>query len=419
MDLHIRQRCEISGKRRGEIAYIGPVEGIPAGDWVGIRLDLAFGKNDGTQGARRYFDCEPLHGVFVRPESVNVSGSFPPYLVVADDVPLEEKVRLVEDALQAQRVNTTQRVKDSKESATLSRADAIEAFWSEFNAKEADIRRALNAMETVTPSVTAELDGLCTKVQQLRDLAGAATLFLPPYDIRATQSLTMRLNQAIEAKRTALAPRKKFQFKARTKLKEAQHPPTDPAQIYVDTSITSSTHTPAENELIYADKTDEVLHITDPGQPDLSLARLSNCIVVIPVETSAVRGHDLRNCTIYTGPIHGSFFLEQCVDCTFVVACRQLRVHHTTNSAFYLCIKSHPIIEDCSTLAFAPYALEYPGLEAQLNDADMQRESKLWSQVHDFKWLRQTQSPNWRVLPDGERQHVVDAKVQGLVSMGE
>ncbi|RHY21083.1 hypothetical protein DYB25_006067 [Aphanomyces astaci] len=418
MDLTVGLRCEISGKRRGEVAYIGPVQGIPAGEWAGIRLDLPFGKNDGTQGSQRYFDCQPLHGVFVRPESVNVSGDFPPFLVVQDDASLEEKVRLVEDARAAQRQQTSQRQKAQASTTSFtSRAEAVDAFWSEFNDKEANVRRTLESIEAASPDVGHSLDSLCTDVHGLRDLAAAATIFLPPYDIRATQAVTHRLLQAIDAKRTALAPRKKFTFKARAKLKTAGGtplPPPPPPLPAFTPSLAAHDH-----ELVYADQSNTVLHITAADMPDLNFARLSHCIIVIPVMTSAIRGTELSHCTIYTGPIQGSLWLENCSNCTFVVACRQLRVHHTSASAFYLRIKSHPIVEDCGGLGFAPYGLAYEGLGAQLDAAGLACDTALWSQVHDFKWLRQTQSPHWRVLPDRERVHAVDPTVQDLVSIVE
>ncbi|KAM4601055.1 kinesin-like protein KIF13A isoform 4-T4 [Polymixia lowei] len=54
------------GKRRGTVHYVGGVE-FAKGIWVGVQLDLAVGKHNGTVQGRVYFRCPPGHGVFVKP----------------------------------------------------------------------------------------------------------------------------------------------------------------------------------------------------------------------------------------------------------------------------------------------------------------------------------------------------------------
>ncbi|XP_068178876.1 kinesin-like protein KIF13A isoform X2 [Antennarius striatus] len=54
------------GKRRGTVYYVGGVE-FAKGIWIGVKLDVAVGKHNGTVQGRVYFRCPPGHGVFVKP----------------------------------------------------------------------------------------------------------------------------------------------------------------------------------------------------------------------------------------------------------------------------------------------------------------------------------------------------------------
>ncbi|KAK9738416.1 CAP-Gly domain [Popillia japonica] len=58
-------RVWVGGTKPGSIAYIGETQFAP-GDWAGIVLDQPIGKNDGSVGGTRYFQCEPKKGVFSR-----------------------------------------------------------------------------------------------------------------------------------------------------------------------------------------------------------------------------------------------------------------------------------------------------------------------------------------------------------------
>ncbi|XP_012943490.1 uncharacterized protein LOC101862898 [Aplysia californica] len=62
------QRVEVrwdDGIYKGTVRYKGPVA-TKKGDWVGIELDRPVGDTTGMLQGRRYFQCRPNYGVFVR-----------------------------------------------------------------------------------------------------------------------------------------------------------------------------------------------------------------------------------------------------------------------------------------------------------------------------------------------------------------
>uniref|UniRef100_A0A8C8S830 Dynactin subunit 1 n=1 Tax=Pelusios castaneus TaxID=367368 RepID=A0A8C8S830_9SAUR len=70
--LKVGSRVEVIGKGyRGTVAYVGATL-FATGKWVGVILDEAKGKNDGTVQGRKYFTCEENHGIFVRQSQIQV-----------------------------------------------------------------------------------------------------------------------------------------------------------------------------------------------------------------------------------------------------------------------------------------------------------------------------------------------------------
>lgn len=65
-NFQIGQTVELPDGRTATVRYVGNAH-FAGGDWVGVELDDASGKNDGAVQGQRYFDCKSGHGMFVRP----------------------------------------------------------------------------------------------------------------------------------------------------------------------------------------------------------------------------------------------------------------------------------------------------------------------------------------------------------------
>lgn len=68
-DYTIGERVWVNGVKPGVIAYLGETQFAP-GQWAGVILNDLVGKNDGSVGGVRYFECQPLQGIFTRPSKL-------------------------------------------------------------------------------------------------------------------------------------------------------------------------------------------------------------------------------------------------------------------------------------------------------------------------------------------------------------
>ncbi|XP_022250079.1 CAP-Gly domain-containing linker protein 1-like isoform X2 [Limulus polyphemus] len=68
----IGDKVWVNGTKSGFIQFLGETQFAP-GQWAGVVLEEPLGKNDGSVGGIRYFQCEPNKGVFARPHRLSRS----------------------------------------------------------------------------------------------------------------------------------------------------------------------------------------------------------------------------------------------------------------------------------------------------------------------------------------------------------
>ncbi|EQK97328.1 Tubulin binding cofactor C [Ophiocordyceps sinensis CO18] len=103
----------------------------------------------------------------------------------------------------------------------------------------------------------------------------------------------------------------------------------------------------------------------------------------------------ISNSLIVAGRVSGPVHMTDMSDSILVVTARQVRIHDCKNVDVYLHCGSHPIIEDCTGMRFAPLPKCYE------TEVESTTENQ-WDQVDDFKWLKAGHSPNWSTLPGAE-----------------
>lgn len=75
--MRVGDRCEVTlGGKRGTVQFVGKIPTIAPGFWIGVQYDEPVGKNDGSVKGKRFFECPPMYGGFLRPDKLQV-GDYP------------------------------------------------------------------------------------------------------------------------------------------------------------------------------------------------------------------------------------------------------------------------------------------------------------------------------------------------------
>ncbi|TYG94975.1 hypothetical protein ES288_A11G230900v1 [Gossypium darwinii] len=293
----------------------------------------------------------------------------------------------------------------ARRSDSANSSESTSSFLSRFSASKQSIDSQLansRLIATSDPSrLRSHFANISSSISDLEKLVAENSYFLPSYEVRSSLKTISDLKQNLEILNSELIPKKKFSFKNKATAKKELS--KEPERIKPDTVSVFNFKLP--NSPGFRNKINETLvkklRGTEIGE--FTLSDLESCEVRLIGCCNAVFVNRLKNCKVYMGPVIGSILIEEVESCVFVLASHQIRIHLAKSCDFYLRVRSRPIIEDSNVVRFAPYCLDYEGIEMDLEKAGLSEETGNWGSVDDFKWLRAVQSPNWCVLPENER----------------
>ncbi|KZL80403.1 tubulin binding cofactor c [Colletotrichum incanum] len=332
--------------------------------------------------------------------------------------------------------------------------DPKEKFYRHFQDEVTILQEQINGIGSIA-QVGGErqdaIDHILAGISNLSNEVADASDYVPSYDQRnyaqAVKALTDKLNETT----TKLAPRSRFQFKPRgasTATSDVAAPKNDPrllvgsslaeplpasrggpvvapdvqaetdglgelpsfAKNYNEemarpsaTKVRKPSFSTAKDVAIFGQ---EGLHIILPSSASRAtssgrLTDLKGCVVDMSLALSGNTSFanlalkDIEKSLIVAGNVTGPAHITGVSDSIIVVAARQVRIHECKNVDIYLHCSSHPIIEDCSNMRFAPLPASFDTPEDPVKNQ--------WDQVDDFKWLKSEPSPNWSILPEEQR----------------
>ncbi|XP_021762746.1 tubulin-folding cofactor C-like [Chenopodium quinoa] len=290
----------------------------------------------------------------------------------------------------------------SKESDSSPSFESTDTFLARFSDLQQSIVSEIDKIEQAPESFAkGDLDNVSALINDLEKLLAENTYHLPSYDVRASLKTISDLRESLDKVAVKLVPKKKFSFKTKAAKQNQKAIVEEQPEVVVSGDKSCIVFdTPG-----FKNREREVLveNLKGKDMGEFTLSDLGSCEVRLIGRSRAVFIHRVRNCKVYAGPALGSVLIDDVEGCVFVLASHQIRIHNARKCDFYLRVRSHPIIEDSSEVRFAPYCLQYDGIEEDLRESRLDEETGSWANVDDFKWLRAVQSPNWSVLPEHER----------------
>ena len=293
--------------------------------------------------------------------------------------------------------------KKERENSYKTKYETVDFFELMFSNAQQKLINQLDASSSIDAAEAAEYFNVVFQdLNRMRKFLADSTYYLPQRNIMKAQDSLLALQNLFEKKKEEIFPKKKFAFSSKKKLTENT--------VGLSSSKLESVNTANKVQYvvlhIFCDEDSKVLTKSeeDVNSKDLDISRLKNCVVILKGNPAALHINNLTDCKIFCGPVSGSIFITECINCVFVLACQQLRIHKTIESQFYIHVTSKAIIEDCKLVSFAPYNWHYSTIDSHYQSSQLNTSVNNWNLVDDFNWLAvDLQSPNWSIITEEDR----------------
>jgi len=358
------------------------------------------------------------------------------------------------EAAQTARAAASELAADPKEN--------VDAFVEQFDASLERIRADIagageGPASDVAAAAASHFDVLMARHAEQNELLSAATGFLPPYQQRSRQQALAALRDDVAKARAAVLPKKKFSFRSKRAAKAAPAavgaggaaaaaaaaagaggaaPAADAAAAagapapgaFVEArslgggrySGASAMGAEIDSAFSVCGEQKERVIVRAPGSidgHDFTITDVSDCAIYLLDVIGAMHIKRVRNCRIVIGAVRGSVHLAEVNGCVLCLACRQLRFHDSADTTVELRCASRPIVEECKELRFGPYGASFGARDGMLEAAGLAQLPDLGADVQDFLWLRQTHSPNWRMMSDEEAAACSDERDEAAFAL--
>ncbi|KXS18688.1 hypothetical protein M427DRAFT_53632, partial [Gonapodya prolifera JEL478] len=289
---------------------------------------------------------------------------------------------------------------DSSSAGNASITDASAAFWDSFAAERDAIRADLGTLRAGDASVGAACDSLNQRIADLeKKVTHAANLYLPMYDQRRCWSSVKELSQVLASKRSTLVPKAKFSFKSKK-----DKAPTVPSSVNTSSSSipkpSQSLDEPLlsgpafskapENAISISSVSRQLITLNAPSgtldsqSKDVFLTDMDSCIIDLSTTTerptilSTLHARNISNSIIIIST-PGPALIHNSINCVYILSCRQLRMHDSTDVDIWLRVASRGIIEGCSSVRLADWRL----LDPRLRQGSVESTVDVSSHVHE------------------------------------